>query len=105
MAAINPTINKTILTYLNLLNENNIKIIKAYLFGSYSSGNNKEWSDIDLALISDKFSGDNFDNRNMISKITISVDGRLEPHTFKTSDFNESNPFAREIINTGIRIL
>jgi hypothetical protein len=41
----------------------------------------------------------------MISKITVSVEGRLEPHTFNTSDFNESNPFAGEIINTGIRIL
>ena len=105
MVAVNPKINNTILTYLKLLNENNIEVEKAYLFGSYSTGNNKEWSDIDLALISDKFSGDNFSDRNMISKITVSVDGRLEPHTFRTSDFNESNPFAREIINTGIRIL
>jgi len=105
MDEINSEINKTIHKYINLLNANNIKITKAYLFGSYSIGESKEWSDIDLALISDKFSGDNFEDRSMIGKITISVDGRLEPHTFRSSDFNESNPFAREIINTGIKIL
>ncbi len=105
MVAVNPKINNTILTYIKLLNENNIGVVKAYLFGSYSNGKNKEWSDIDLAIISDKFTGDNFSDRNMISKITVSVDGRLEPHTFRTSDFNESNPFVREIITTGIRIL
>ena len=105
MVKIKSEISKTIDKYIKLLNENNIEINRAYLFGSYSNGKYKEWSDIDLALISDKFSGDNFDDRSMIRKITIAVDCRLEPHTFRSSDFNESNPFAREIINTGIRIL
>ncbi len=33
------------------------------------------------------------------------VDKRIEPHPFLTSDFTENNPIAREIMETGIRIL
>jgi len=33
------------------------------------------------------------------------VDTRIEPHPFLTSDFTENSPIAREIMETGIRIL
>lgn len=105
MVTVNHKTINTLPTYIILLNDNNTEVVKAYLFGSYPNCKNKELSDIDSALISDMFSGDNYNDRNMISKITVSIDDRLEPHTFNTSDFNESNPFTGEIINTGIRIL
>lgn len=33
------------------------------------------------------------------------VDTRIEPHPFLVSDFTENNPTAREIMETGVRIL
>ncbi|MDQ3021925.1 MAG: hypothetical protein M3R36_15330 [Bacteroidota bacterium] len=70
-----------------------------------ASGNQNEWSDIDVALVSKIFTGDLIEDKNKFRKITLKFNYLISPITFNTSDFNESNPFAREIINTGIRIL
>jgi predicted nucleotidyltransferase len=42
------------------LEKNQIHIQQAILFGSYAKGTAKEWSDIDLALVSEDFSGIRF---------------------------------------------
>lgn len=91
--------------YIKKIETDNISLDKVYLFGSYASGKQKDWSDIDVALVSKLFTGDLIDDKNRIRKITLKFDYLISPITFNTSDFNESNPFAREIINTGIRIL
>ncbi len=41
----------------------------------------------------------------LLMKIRRKVDYRLEPRPFNTSDFNSSNPLAKEIINTGIKVV
>jgi uncharacterized protein len=43
------------------------------LFGSYVKGSADEWSDIDLALVTDDFIGDSFDFRFMLAKLARSV--------------------------------
>ncbi len=41
-----------------LLKENGIEISAIYIFGSYANGDfDLEWSDIDIAIVSDNFSG------------------------------------------------
>ena len=40
-----------------------IPVHKIILFGSYAGGNPKEWSDIDIAVISPKFAGMNYIDR------------------------------------------
>lgn len=94
-------IYKEIQSYLALLREKDIHILKAYLFGSYSSGHADEWSDIDLALVTDRFFGDSFDFRFMLTKLARTIDPDIEPHPFLLADFNEGNPSVREIIRTG----
>ena len=49
-----------IIQFLNILEKNNIHINKAILFGSYAKGTFNEWSDIDIALVSDNFQGNRF---------------------------------------------
>jgi len=88
--------------YLQLLRVNNIVLRGAYLFGSYSKGNYTKWSDIDIALVSDSFEGIRVKDREKIRKITLSVSSKIEVIPFRTEDFNEDNPLAREIIQTGI---
>ena len=43
--------------YIEKLEENRIPIRQAVLFGSYAAGGSNEWSDIDIALVSDVFEG------------------------------------------------
>lgn len=77
----------------------------AYLFGSYANGGAKDYSDIDVALVSDKFEGSRFFDKKKLNKFILTTSIDLEIHPFKTEDFTEDNPFAAEIIRTGKRIV
>lgn len=96
---------KSINSYLAELQKNDINIIGAYLFGSYSKGDADKWSDIDLAILTDKFIGDSFDFTLLLMKIARKIDFNIEPHPYIANEFNGDNPFAAEIIKTGIRVL
>ena len=76
-----------------------------YLFGSYAKGNPHEDSDIDIAVVSDDFTGDTYDDQLALMKLRYDVDLRIEPHPFLTEDFTDENPFAYEIMHTGIQIV
>jgi predicted nucleotidyltransferase len=91
--------------YLSLLNSMNITVRTAYLFGSYAKGTADEWSDIDLALVTDSFIGDGFDFRFLLSKLARRIDSDIEPHPYLSSDFNERNPVANEIMKSGVLLL
>lgn len=105
MADIPDHIRRTITQYLTALREQDFPIQEAILFGSYATGQAHEWSDIDLALVSDEFEGIRFLDKNKIRKITIGVSTDLEVLPFKPSDFTPSNPLVREILDTGIRVV
>ena len=80
-----------------------IPLESAWLFGSYAKGRAGDYSDIDVALVSNKFRGIRFQDRSLLTSLLIRyVD--LEPHPFNPDDFTDSQPFAREIRKTGIRI-
>ncbi len=106
MAAGNDTklIYKTIEKYLKELKKKNIDIKGAYLFGSYAKGNASKWSDIDLAVITNKFIGDSVDFRFLLMKVARDIDFNIEPHPYLAEDFNADNPFVAEIIRTGKKV-
>ena len=89
--------------YVEFLRKNipNIKIV--YLFGSYAKGNTNVDSDIDLAIIFENLS-DTFDMQVQLMKLRRKFDTRIEPHAFRESDFDISNPLAKEILTTGLKI-
>lgn len=105
MAEIPNQIRKIIDKYIRQLEDNNIHIRKAILFGSYAKGKADDWSDIDIALVSESFEGDRFDDRGKIRKITLSVSSNLSPLPFRPEDFSPENPFVKEIIEKGINII
>jgi predicted nucleotidyltransferase len=105
MVQIPAEIKKTIDKYLQALRQNNIPIKKAILFGSYAKGINQEWSDIDIALVSDLFKGDRIDDKDKIRSITLSVSSEIEVIPFSPNDFNMQNPLVKEILRTGIRLI
>ena len=102
--AINPDIIKTAQDFISILESRNMHIEKAYIFGSHSRGTAGKYSDIDLALISNSFSGIRFDDNFMIIKNTPPTFPDIETHPFALEDFTESNPFAKEIMQTGFRL-
>ncbi|MCD6220221.1 nucleotidyltransferase domain-containing protein [Candidatus Calescamantes bacterium] len=81
-----------------------ILIKRAYLFGSYARGTPKKWSDIDLLLVSDNFSGIRFYDIEKLIPLTRRFNSLIELHPFKTEDFNLKDLFIKEITETGIRI-
>jgi len=105
MAQIPRAIKETINKYLNALKSNNIPLKEAILFGSYAKGNQREWSDIDIALVSILFKGNRIEDKDRIRKITLSVSSEIEVMPFSPNDFNLQNPLAKEIIQTGIKLI
>ena len=56
---------------ITLLNSNGIDVYEAYLFGSAVLKNMNEYSDIDVAIVSDKFTGIPFYDALKISKFRM----------------------------------
>ncbi len=91
--------------YFQVLIQNNIPIKEAILFGSYAKGNYQEWSDIDIALISEIFKGDRIADKDKIRRITLSISSEIEVIPFSPDDFNLQDPFVKEILKTGIKLV
>lgn len=97
---VTDSIRKLILS----LEKNNFPIGRAVLFGSYANGSAGEFSDIDLALVSDSFTGERFLDKERIREIVVSVDTDISPFPFRPEDFSLEDLFASEIIKTGVEI-
>ncbi len=83
-----------------------ISIKHVFLFGSHARGTNTEYSDIDVAIVSDDFEGIPYYDRKRMIKFILETSDSLELHPFRTDDFlPEVNPFVEEIIKTGIMII
>ena len=84
-----------------------IHLRRLVLFGSYSRNEQKEWSDIDVALAADEFNSFGFEDVSLISKVMLKYANLdISPRTYKTIDFNtEKDPFVGEILKTGIEII
>ena len=91
--------------YIRLLEENQIRIWRLYLYGSYAKNVFNEESDIDLAVFLEKEDLDGFEEDPQLMKLRRKVDIRIEPHPFARSDFDETNPYNKEIIESGERII
>lgn len=89
--------------YIDYLKDNNYKIEKAFLFGSFAKNTNHNDSDIDLALIFDKLEN-RFNTQVDLIKLTRYFDTRIEPHPFSLDDFQQISPLIYEIKKDGIEL-
>jgi len=97
---------KIVKKYTTKLKAKKYPISAVYLFGSYATGKANKWSDIDVAIISDKLKKDWNKNEDALWKYTIGVDSRIEPIGFTVKDFeNINDPMVYEIRKTGIKIV
>ena len=85
--------------------EQGVQLQEIYLFGSYARGEQNEWSDVDIALVADSFTGVSFEDIKQFIDVTIKKPYVLfEYHTFNTQDFITGDPFIDEIKRTGIPV-
>ena len=91
--------------YVAELRKNDFDIDSAILFGSYAKGDYNDWSDIDVALVSNNFSGNRFIDKEKIRKYNAQFDYMISPMPFRTSNFTKKDRFVNEILSTGIRII
>ncbi|MCI0515163.1 nucleotidyltransferase domain-containing protein [candidate division KSB1 bacterium] len=90
--------------FISTLKKHQIKLTRAILFGSHPKGTATPWSDIDLALVSENFSGIPFYDRQQLNPFILQVSSSIEVHPFRPEDFTPDNPFVAEIIQTGTQL-
>lgn len=88
--------------FIKELIANGIPLERVILFGSYARNEQKDDSDIDVALFSNIFSGFGFEDKKLFAKFNIKkqyID--IETKTFST---NNKDPFIEVVENTGIEL-
>ena len=82
-----------------------VQLRRVILFGSHATGQAREWSDVDIALVADDFIGVSFEDIKRFIDVTIQKPYfQFEFHTFNTTDFEKGDPFVDEIKRTGIAV-
>jgi len=96
-------IKRIIRNYIRHL-ESDIKVQKVILFGSHARGQAHEWSDIDLAVISDDLIGlDQLQRIEVLSPSRRGCDTSIEPLGFTMREYKTAShlTFLGEIKRTG----
>ena len=98
-------LSRTIRKYIDCVAKQEPGLISAFLFGSYASNRQRLDSDIDVALVIDNLLDvDKFDSQVRLMVLASKIDTRIEPHPISKQDLISNNPFAVEIIRTGIEL-
>ena len=105
MASEPVAVTEIVRRYVSALERNGLAIKEAFLFGSHARGTAGPYSDIDVALVSDCFSGDRFEDRRRIVPLRRDIDDRLEPIPFRPEDFENGGILVEEIHRTGVPVL
>ena len=72
------------------------------LFGSYANGNQKEDSDIDVAVVVNSMDLDFFTYAPLLWKLRREIDDRIEPILIEKN--KDESGFLKEILKTGLII-
>ena len=91
--------------YVELVKSSSLpmQIDRAYIFGSYAKGCSNKDSDIDIALVVNKWVGDYEESVVPIWRLRKDIDFRIEPHIIVPDE--DYADFLPEIQKTGIEIV
>jgi predicted nucleotidyltransferase len=90
--------------FVRVLRKNKIRVTRAYLFGSYASGNPASDSDVDIVVVSSQFDGDPLDHELRLMRLRRNVDLRISPFAYHPRDFKKDYVIPCEAMTNGIRI-
>ena len=96
-------IKKEVEVFLEELENRGVHVEKSYLFGSFAKGDEHEFSDIDLALVSKNFNGIIHEDIKPFLDL-LAKHYRIQPITFHPQKLKEGGPLIEEILNTGVAI-
>jgi predicted nucleotidyltransferase len=105
MAVSKESIIRDVRRYIAELRKNGIPVQRAMLFGSWARGAGREESDVDVALISNVFTGDRFQDRRKIIPLRRKINNRIEPMPFDPRTFDGGGNLVDEIIKHGEEII
>ena len=92
--------------YTREIESRGVHLQTVIMFGSFAKGTQHEWSDIDVALVADEFTGVGFVDKKLFPYIGIKKPYiRIEAKTYPTDYFRDGDPFIEEIKKEGIVIL
>ena|SRR4030067_2003484 len=96
-------IENIIKRYITELKRLGVDVSQVILYGSYAKGKPKEYSDIDIAIISPSFYKlDIFERQLILSKAHHKFGEPIEPIGLTPEQVKRKKGFAREIVDTGI---
>jgi len=99
------TISETVNRYIASVSLQQSGLTSAYIFGSYARNMQRPESDIDIALVIDNLAdSERFDTQVRLILLAAKIDTRIEPHPISLQDLTSNNPFANEILKTGIKL-
>lgn len=85
----NLEINRLANQYRQALEKDNLKVNKIILFGSYAKNKNRDWSDVDLLVVSPSFAKKNlFKERVKINLIAKKISPLIEAHPVSDKEYN-----------------
>jgi predicted nucleotidyltransferase len=95
---------KTAKAFVKDCNDAGLFFDKVFLFGSYARENANDWSDVDLLLVSKRFTNNIFDNLRLYLKINARYP-IIETHPYPADYFELGDAFIEDILKTSIEIV
>lgn len=102
------TVKEKLIQYYIELKRNRIQVDMMILFGSFAKGKSQKDSDIDVAIVSNKFGRDRHKEIVKLNKIARKVDSRIEAVAISMREYfdpNSISPILDEIKKTGTSVL
>lgn len=90
------------LSKYKILVSKHFDIDKVVLFGSYAKGNQKDDSDIDVAIIVNSVPQDYFSYAPLLWKLRREIDDRIEPILIEKN--HDESGFLNEVLTSGLII-
>ena len=100
---LSPKVKRIVLSYIKLLKKDDTPLKRVIVFGSQAKGTARHWSDIDICLISPKFTDQLKAMSYLLQKASI-LQAIIEPHPFHPKDFVNEDPLVWEIKQNGIEL-
>lgn len=99
---LNQSLDETIKSYRDVLKTAGIPVERLILFGSRAKGQAKEWSDIDLCVVSPQFGRNSFEEMVELKKLADKVEPMIEPHPLHPDELNNRyDPLVAEVLAHG----
>jgi len=96
-------IKRIIAQFKKRLGELGVEVSQIILYGSYAKGKPREFSDIDIAVVSPTFKKlDIFKRQEILSMAHHVFDEPIEPIGLTPDQIKEKNGLVREILDTGV---